>query len=149
MHDVFELEQRGVPVAYIDTPGRVPHVERDGEVFVIDYATNRFLAVAALPQVPMAKKLRTFERMGIHRALRMAGAKPGDRVRVDNVEFDLWDYPPPISKRLPLSDGVRDYPYIQVAEGRIGAWTPEQVSEWAPDLVPRVVKALVRKRRSG
>ena len=35
--EVWELEQRGVPVAYVDTPRRVPRVEKDGDVFVIDY----------------------------------------------------------------------------------------------------------------
>ena len=34
---LWELEQRGVPVAYGDTPRRVPRVEKDGDVFVIDY----------------------------------------------------------------------------------------------------------------
>ena len=144
MHDVFELEQHGVPVAYVDTPGRVPHIERDGKVFVLRYQTNRFLKIAGLPAVPLAKKQRTFERAGIHRALRVAGAKPGDRVRVDEVEFELWDYPTPDTTRLPSSDGVRDYPYIEVPPGRIGAWTAEQVKDRAQDLVPHVVKALVR-----
>ena len=146
MHDVFELEHRSIPVAYVDTPGRVPHIERHGSVFVVHYETNRFLLIAGLPGVPLAKKQRLFERQGIHRALRLAGAKPGDRVRVDDVEFALWEYPPPDPKKPPSSDGVADYPYIVTPPGRIGGWTPEQVRERARELAPRVAQALLRKR---
>ena len=30
--EVWELEQRGVPVAYVDTPRRMPRIEKDGDV---------------------------------------------------------------------------------------------------------------------
>ena len=147
MHDVFDLEYRGIPVAYVDTPGRVPHIERDGPVFVVHYQTNRFLLIAGLPEVPLAKKQRLFERQGIHRALRLAGAEPGDRVRVDTVEFDLWEYPAPDPKKGPSSDGVADYPYIVTPPGRIGGWTPDQVKERGRELAPLVAQALLKKRR--
>src|SRR5688572_11196481 len=35
--EVWELEARGVPVAYIDTPRRTPRITREGDTFVIDY----------------------------------------------------------------------------------------------------------------
>ena len=146
---MFDLEYRGVPVAYVDTPGRVPHIERDGSVFVVHYETNRLLVIAGAPNVPLAKKQRLFERQGIHRALRLAGAQAGDRVRVDRVEFDLWEYPPPDPKKAPSSDGVADYPYIVTPAGRIGGWKPEQVKERARELAPRVAQALLKKRPRG
>src|SRR5687768_536115 len=36
-HDIFAIEAAGVPVAWVDTPGRMPKVTRRGRTFDIEY----------------------------------------------------------------------------------------------------------------
>jgi hypothetical protein len=140
LHDIFELEARGIPVAWIDTPGRVPKVERVGRVYIIDYATN-FMIERVVDQhgIRPASLARTFEKFGFHRALRVAGAKPGDRVRVGKAEFELWPYPPP--KLEGSTDGVLGYPYIVLEKFRRASATELRAS--AHRLSAQVIQALV------
>ena len=138
--NVWELEERGVPVAYVDTPRRVPRVERDGEVFVIDY----FALERRVPRWKRegVEKLRgAFELQGINRALRLAGARPGARIRVDKVEFDLWAYPDATWMSSEGTDGVADYQYLLTEP--LSRNDPMSNAARAEELVPRVVEAVL------
>jgi hypothetical protein len=141
LHDIFELESRGIPVAWIDTPGRVPKIARVRGAYVIEYATN-FMIERAVEQygVRPGSLARAFEKFGFHRALRVAGAKPGDRVRVGKVDFELWPYPPP--KLEGSTDGVLGYPYIVLEKFRRASATELRTS--ARRLSPEVIQALLR-----
>lgn len=107
-------------------------------VFTIEYATN-YLLVREARRRRTAAPIKGFEKFGFHRALRLAGAVPGDRVRVDDVEFDLWPYPEPI---IPGTDGMLDYPYIEVPCFR--GTSEDEMRSHARDLAPRVITALLR-----
>ena len=150
MHDVFWLEEQGIPVAYVDTPGRLHKVTRDGPVFVMEYATLKYI----LPQVTdpdpdrrRAAMRKQFERQGIYRALRLAGAKVGDRVRLLDAEFTLDELPMPSKQWAPSSDGIPDYPYVLTSA--IGRLEVEEVKERARELLPRVIDHLVGGRSSS
>lgn len=141
LHDIFELESQGIPVAWIDTPGRVPKIERVDGVYTIDYATNFMIERAADRLGTGAAVLaRGFEKFGFHRALRAAGARPGARVRVGKVELKLWPYPPPELEGT--SDGVLGYPCI-VLESFRGA-SAADLRASARRLSPQVIQALLR-----
>ncbi len=111
---MFEFEARGLPVAYVDTPGRVPRVRRRNGVFVIEYKAARMMKQPP-DQLPSSAYpvvfAKGFEQFGFHRALRLAGARPGDRVRVGELELELWEYPEP--KLKGTTDGIRNYRYIE------------------------------------
>jgi hypothetical protein len=143
-HDVFWLEERGVPVAYVDTPGRLHKVTRDGDVFVIDYFTLKYVVPEVRgpdPEKERAQMRKQFERQGIYRALRLAGCQPGDRVRLLDWEFELDELPAPEKEWLVGSDGIPDYPYLVTPP--IGRLTEEQLRQRAAELLPRVLDALV------
>ena len=138
--EVWELEQRGVPVAYIDTPRRVPRIEKDGDVFVIDY----FMLEKRVPRwnrQGIEKMRGQFELQGINRSLRLAGAAPGDRIRVDKVEFDLWEYPDSTWMSSDGTDGVLHYEYVLTEP--LSTTDPGENVARAKELMPRVVEALV------
>ena len=142
LRDIFELEVQGIPVAWIDTPGRVPKLTRVARgVYTIDYATNFMIERGAERHgVRPAALVRTFEKFGFHRALRVAGAKPGDRVRIGAVEIELWPYPP---RELEVStDGVLDYPYLVLESFRRASAAELRAS--ARRLGPQVIEALLR-----
>ena len=75
---------------------------------------------------------KQFERQGIYRALRLAGAKEGDRVRLLDFEFELDELPPAPKGWLPSSDGVDGYSYIEISrKGRIGGLDAlERLRSW-------------------
>jgi hypothetical protein len=115
-HDIFTLEVAGCPVAWVDTPGRMPRVTGRGRTFEIEYAATRYLAAdverAGGIDSPggRAVAVETFEKFGLHRALRLAGrarATPSG----PGPGGTLWDYPP---RRLAGWDGVADYPYVEI-----------------------------------
>jgi hypothetical protein len=115
LQDVFRLESEGLPVAYVDTAGRVPRVTREGRVFVIEYAALKYAVSDARrwpPETPEGKRrlLRTFENFGLHRALRLAGAEPGAPVRLGDFEVERWEPPEP-AKGLAI-EGVAEYDYV-------------------------------------
>ena len=102
-------------MAYVDTEGRVPIVTREGDLFRIEYAAARY-AIADSQRAPPESAerrrglVKRFEKFGFHRALRLAGARPGDRVRVGALEVELWEYPEP---HLPVeTDGIAGYEYV-------------------------------------
>ncbi len=139
--EVWELEQRGVPVAYVDTPRRVPRIEKDGDVFVIDY----FMLEKRVPRWKrqgIETLRRQFELQGINRSLRLAGAAPGDRIRVDKVEFDLWEYPDSTWMSSDGTDGVLHYDYV-LTEPLSTTDAKTNVAR-ADELMPRVAEALLR-----
>ena len=139
--EVWELEQRGVPVAYVDTPRRVPRIENDGGVFVIDY----FMLEKRVPRWKkqgMEMMRGQFELQGINRSLRLAGAKPGDRMRVDEVEFDLWEYPDSTWMSSDGTDGVLHYDYVLTEP--LSTTEPDANVARAEELMPRVVEALLK-----
>ena len=138
--EVWELEQRGVPVAYVDTPRRVPRIEKHGDVFVIDY----FMLEKRVPRWKkqgMEIMRGQFELQGINRSLRLAGAAPGDRIRVDKVEFDLWEYPDSTWMSSDGTDGVLHYDYVLTEP--LSTTDPSENVARAEDLMPRVVEALL------
>ena len=135
-----ELEQRGVPVAYVDTPRRVPRVEKDGDVFVIDY----FMLEKRVPRWKrqgMETLRGQFELQGINRSLRLAGAKPGDRIRVDKAEFDLWEYPDATWMSSDGTAGILHYDYVLIEP--LSTTNPDANVARAEELMPRVVEALL------
>ena len=131
-----------MPVAYVDTEGRIPQVQRRKGVFEIEYAASRMMLRDArrLPESARPTLEKTFEKFGFHRALRLAGARPGDRVRVGALEFELWDYPKP--KLAGTSDGIRGYRYIETPP--FGKLDAASLEERARELAPRVIDALTR-----
>ena len=138
--EVWELEQRGVPVAYVDTPRRAPRIEKDGDVFVIDY----FMLEKRVPRWKrqgMEKLRAQFELQGINRSLRLAGAMPGDRIRVDEVEFVLWDYPNATWMSSDGTDGILHYDYVLTEP--LSTTHPNENIARAEELMPRVVEALL------
>ena len=138
---MFEFEAKGLPVAYVDTPGRVPLVRRRSGVYVIEYAAGRMLRQPP-QQVPSSAYpvlfAKGFEQFGFHRALRLAGARPGDRVRVGELELELWEYPEP--KLKGTTDGIRNYAYIETPP--FSRLSPAELGERARALAPRVIEAL-------
>ena len=138
--EVWELEQRGVPVAYVDTPRRVPRIEKDGDVFVIDY----FMLEQRVPRWKrqgMEMLRGQFELQGINRSLRLAGAKPGDRIRVDKAEFDLWEYPDATWMSSDGTAGILHYDYVLIEP--LSTTNPDANVARAEELMPRVVEALL------
>jgi len=122
-------------------------VTRDNGVFVIEYATLRLIApriAAAAPVSRPAMMRKQFERQGIYRALRLAGAKEGDSVRLldFDFEFELEEVPPAPKSWLPRSDGIDGYTYIELKTGRIGALDPDEVTALAADVLPSVIEKL-------
>ena len=146
LHDVFWLEEQGIPVAYVDTPGRYHKVTRDDGVFVIEYMNLKYIVpqIAAAPPGPQqALMLKQFERQGIYRALRQAGARPGDRVRLLDFEFQLEELPPTPKGWLLGSNGILGYTYIETAP--IGRLEADEVKTLATDLLPQVIDKLVQE----
>jgi hypothetical protein len=146
LHDVYWLEEQAIPVAYVDTPGRTHKVWREGDVFVMEYLTLKYVLPAVTD--PDANKRRAkirkqFERQGIYRALRLAGARSGDRVRLLDEEFTLDELPAPPKTWVVSGEGIPDYPYIVTpAIGRLDA---QGVKERASELLPSVIKQLLEE----
>jgi hypothetical protein len=143
-HDVFWLEEREIPVAYVDTPGRLHKVTRDGDVFVMEYFTLKYVVadlMKASPEKAAALRRKLFERQGIYRALRMAGCTVGDRVRLLDWEFALEELPDAEPQWLVGSDGIAGYPYIVTPA--IGRLTEDGVRQRATELLPHVLERLV------
>src|SRR5438309_198144 len=87
------------------------------------------------------KKLgsKTFEKWGLHRALRLAGAKAGDTVRVGALEAELWDYPP---KLLEGWDGPAEFSYVEIPSLRR---TPDDVLRgWIRERMLHVQRLLLQ-----
>jgi hypothetical protein len=142
-HDVYWLEEQGIPVACVDTPGRMHRVSREGGVFVMEYRTLKYVVAdwkKAPPDDRPALVRKAFERQGIYRALRLAGAQPGDRVRLLDTEFVLEELPPPPKTWIAACEGIPDYEYI-VTDG-IGRLTEKRTRQRAEELLPSVVNAL-------
>ena len=150
MHDAFEFEAAGLPIAWVDTPGRMPRVRQRDGVYRIDYGANFMLQRHGDPSTAAGRKrLQTvFEKFGLHRALRLAGAVPGDRVKTGaflkalekaSLEFELWEYPEP---RLKASGaGIRDYGYVTTpAFARLDA---AGLGRLAVELAPKVEAGLL------
>lgn len=138
--EVWELEERGVPVAYVDTPRRLPRIERNGDAWEVDYfALDR--RVPRWKRQGMEKLRDEFELQGINRLLRLAGARPGDRIRVDGTEFELWEYPDSPWMSARGTDGILDYEYVLTAP--LSITDPAANVARAEELAPKVVTALL------
>jgi len=145
-HDVYWLEEQDLPVAYIDTPGRLHKVTRSGDVFVIEYATLKYVlpAIRKAPEQSRPAAIRKqFEKQGIYRALRQAGAQAGDRVRLMEQEFVLDEIPERPKNWLPESNGIDGYDYIEIPLRQLGRLDSEGVQALAKELLPDVVRKLV------
>lgn len=142
-HDVFWFEEQGIPVACVDTPGRTHNVRRDGDAFVVEYRTLKYVVRdyqrfdAGTRPAYLRKHL---ERQGIYRALRIAGARPGNRIRMLDEEIVLRDLPPPPKDWLPQSEGIPNYPYI--VTDAIGRLDEPQLVARARELLPLVLDKL-------
>lgn len=92
------------------------------------------------------------ERMGIHRALRLAGCKNGARVTIGGREV-RWRYPgeKPEDRLLPggmgswnsHADGIRLYPVVRTPSP-VKRLTGKQAADRARDLTPAVLRAILR-----
>jgi Obg family GTPase CgtA-like protein len=140
--DVFELERRGVPVAYIDTPCRIPRVSRANGVYVVEYAYLERWAKRWRPSraEDRGRLEQEFQNQGLARALRQAGCRPGDRVNLAGREFEVWDRL--LDGETDYSDGIKDYEYV-VTEP-LDKNDPDEIVRRASKLTPRVVAMLVR-----
>jgi len=112
------IEARGLPVAWLDTASRVPHVRRTNGRFLIEYAANHRIEAHAsrggkADEASQEKLKARFEKFGFHRALRLAGAAPGDIVEVGSLTIELWDYSEASYPHIP--DGMSEYPYVEVS----------------------------------
>ena len=136
----------GIPVAWIDTAGRVPKIQRRKGIFEIQYAANFRIerdmgGTRSDSRAGRTRLMKHFEKFGYHRALKLAGAKPGDRVKAGTLDVELCDFPEPTH---PAScDGIRDYPCIGIptAVTRLPQTRLRELAQWAG---PRVSRALRR-----
>jgi Obg family GTPase CgtA-like protein len=146
LHDVYWLEEQGIPVAYVDTPGRMHKVSREDGIFVVDYWTLKYVVrdykKAALEERP-AYLRKQLEKQGVYRALRVAGARPGDRVRLLDLEIEMEELPEPPRNWLPDAEGIRDYPVI--VTDAVGRLSDAEIAQRAEELLPRVIETLVMK----
>jgi len=143
-HDVFWFEEQGIPVACVDTPGRTHNVRRDGDAFVVEYWTLKYVVrdyARTDPSKRPALLRKQLERQGVFRALRLAGARAGGRVRLLDEEIVLHELPPPPKDWLPRSDGIPNYPYI--VTNAIGRLDEAQLAARAEELLPLVLDKLV------
>jgi hypothetical protein len=134
----------------------MPRITKRNGVFEIDYALpgDRRPAVHDGPhegrvakrdvfasEAARAIAIKNMEKWGLHRALRVAGAKPGDRVRIRDREFELWDYPPLL---LPSTwDGPVEYAYIEIPSLR--KTDDALLTAWAVERAPAVAQLLLRE----
>ena len=128
-------------MAWVDTAGRAPLVRRRDGAFEIEYAAGHLLErdLSRLPEgsprrVEVAAK--RFEKFGFHRALRLAGARAGDRVRVGELELTLWEYPTPRLRASAGGDGIADYGFAVIpALGRLDEQELAPIAEGVADEV--------------
>jgi hypothetical protein len=148
LHDVYWLEEVGIPVAYVDTPGRTHKVWKEGDVFGMEYFSLKYvvrnLAKASTESRPTLQR-KLFEKQGIYRALRLAGAKRGDKVRLLDTEFELNELPEPPKDWIPSSEGIPNYPSILTKA--IGRLDEDGVRERAKELLPQVIEQLIGAQR--
>ncbi len=94
-------ELPSLPPVTSDEAIRVVKVEKE-EPFIINYEDDRWVVTGPEPDRLMRKMnlsneeaikrlLVIFRRMGLEKALREAGAKDGDTVRISELEFDFLD----------------------------------------------------------
>jgi hypothetical protein len=139
------FERQGLPVAYVDTAGRVPLVSRDGDAYVIEYAALKYVA-SVTRRWPLEtaegkrRLMRTFEKFGLSRALLLAGAEPGSRVRLGGLEIDAWQ-PPEGSKEGTL-DGRAGFEYVVARP--IARLSPEQLRGEAARVTPLLLARLAK-----
>ena len=88
-----------------------------------------------------AKLATEFELQGLHRALRLSGARPGDRIRIGERETALWEYPLTITAVMGEDDGMRDYPYVLTDP--LSVHDPDENIGRAEALASKVVEMLV------
>ncbi len=129
----------------------MPRVRQRDGVYHVDYGANFMLPRQGDPETVAGRKRlqATFEKFGLHRALRLAGAVPGDRVKTGafskeleraSLEIELWDYPEPTLRAT--CQGIRDYDYVVAPPySRLDVAGLEQL---ASELAPRVEAALLR-----
>ncbi len=70
-----------------------PRVRREDSGFVVEYRRAEDLTRMLDVGNPMAREalLRRLKRMGVHAAVRRAGGRPGDRVRIGDLELEWED----------------------------------------------------------
>ena len=78
------------PVVFRPAPKIVNEIEKDGETFVISSPeVERILARVDITDHEIMRQMRgQLERMGIGRALKNAGIRPGDKVRAGEYEWE-------------------------------------------------------------
>lgn len=148
MHDLIELESRGLPTAYIATTARVPVVRKHRGAYHLRHAF--------LPKYLASWRQRGFSpglhhilaRMGIHRALRVAGCKAGDTVYLDDTPVP-WEYPnaeqeakarlPGIGKWSRSADGIRGLETIEI---------PDPLARLPRDVIAARAESIVAEART-
>jgi hypothetical protein len=146
--DAIQFESLHLPVAWLDTARRVPRVRRLHGRYVIEYGANRRIEAWVGGRDPSAPAIRrrleaTFERFGFHRALRLAGAAPGDILEVGSLRTQLWEYPRVSHPHVP--DGIRDYAYIEIDP--VVRLRPPDLEREAARVVAPIRRRLGRLRR--
>ena len=89
MRDTIELELRGVPVALITATGRLVEVRKSAGIFEVDHGFADKIAAT----VGSEWATRQLSKFGYHRALRLAGCRAGDSVRLGGEVVIGWEYP--------------------------------------------------------
>jgi Obg family GTPase CgtA-like protein len=131
-------------VAYVDTAGRVPIVTREAGAYVIEYAALKYVASVTRRwpvETPEGRRrlMRTFEKFGLSRALLLAGAAPGARVRLGALEID-WQ--PPEDAAEGALDGRPGFEYVVARP--IARLSPEQLRAEAGRVTPLLLSKLVK-----
>ncbi len=146
MRDTIELEHRGVPVALITATGRLVEVRKRAGIFEISHAFADKIA-ATMGSVWATAQLSKF---GYHQALRLAGCRGGDAVRLGEVVMD-WEYPDAVFERAhrPAGfgrwntdvDGFKRFESV-VTPDPVPGLTAAAVAERAGEITPKVVRIL-------
>lgn len=146
MRDTIELELRGVPVALITATGRMVEVAKRDGIFEITHAFAAKIA-STMGSDWGTKQLSKF---GYHRALRLAGCRAGDQVRLGDALVE-WQYPDPEFERAhrPAGfgrwnsdvDGLPRFDFV-VTPDPIPGLSPAQVAERTEAIAPRIVRIL-------
>ena len=141
---MIELELAGVPTAYVGVKGKVPLVRRSGRSFELQHGFGYAYAVSGRFHDDL------LEEMGVHRAMRLAGCREGDPVRVGDKEVS-WSYPPNGPDQRPLpgglakwysrADGIRAQRFVTTA-GPVKDLDGASAKAWAAEVAPKLVALL-------
>jgi hypothetical protein len=107
----------------------------------IEYAALRYVgqeAVRSPPETPEGRRRlrKSFQKFGLHRALKLAGVTPGTRVRLGSLQV-LWEPPEDIGD----ISGIADYDYVVALP--IARLTPAALEAEARRVAPLLLARLI------